>query len=425
MLYRAALPLLIAIAIVSEVILASASAAGWPLIFVGVLQDVILFGVAWLLYRHLVVLPLRTAEAAWAEAAHPERINFTLRLPTGHPGPAGELSQRLNHFNETCDTAMTDLASSAARLVPMSKELADSYGFQAQRAGMQRVYSQTVANSVGEMRDAAETVYGQVDATNRALTEAQSSVESCQAVFRETAVSMDQLAAQIDQASRDVTDLAEQGSDIGRIIDVINEVTDQTNLLALNAAIEAARAGEHGRGFAVVADEVRSLAERTQRSTLEVRKVIEAIQGNTTSVVAKMSEGRALAGRTQELAVASADELGDIDKRVNEILAIAGEIMHAVEQQKATAQESQSAVDALVNLDEVAPDEGESSCVTSEDLARLGASIRSKVGRFVVSNDGWDETLRDGRCERPTARQASASMTSGTSPSSDADVTLF
>ncbi|MDJ0738814.1 MAG: methyl-accepting chemotaxis protein [Gammaproteobacteria bacterium] len=423
LLYRAAIPLLLAAAALGSLALSALRGGGWPLFVGGLAQDLVLLGIAWLLYRHLILTPLRNADATLARAADLTRIDFTLRLPGGRSGPVGVLSDRLNRLNETCDTALTDLASSAGRLVPMSKELADSYGFQAQRAGMQRLYSQTVASSVGKMQDVAQSVSGQVEATNRALAEAQSSVQSCQAVFRETAVSMDQLSEQIDQTSQRVGALAEQSSDIGRIIDVINEIANQTNLLALNAAIEAARAGAHGRGFAVVADEVRSLAERTHQSTLEVRALIETIQGNTSSVVATMNEGLALAGRTQQLAVASGDELEDIDNRVSDISAIAAEIVVAVEEQKATAGESLSAVDALVNLNAIAPDEGESSCVTAGDLAKLGDAMRSKVNRFVVAGDGWDENLRNNRCAERRAPQSEAATASD--DGANADVTLF
>jgi methyl-accepting chemotaxis protein len=325
------------------------------------------------------------------------------------PGPGAGLVDALDRFNASCDAALTELSASAGRLIPISKELADGYGFQAQRAGMQRIYSQTVASAVDKMQDAAQAVYGQVDATNRALTDTQENVSSCRAVFRETAASMNQLAEQIDRATKRVSELAQQSHDIGRIIDVINEIADQTNLLALNAAIEAARAGEHGQGFAVVADEVRSLAERTQRSTLEVRKVIEAIQGETTSVVGTMREGRALAGRTRELAEASGKQLGDIDNGVGEISAIAGAIMQAMEQQRATASETQSAVEALINLDGIDPAEDEVSCVSADDLAKLGEALRTKLQRFVISADGWDENLRANRC--PERRSPSTGTT--------------
>lgn len=164
---------------------------------------------------------------------------------------------------------------------------------------------------------------------------------------------------------------------------------------------------------------MRSLAERTQRSTLEVRKVIEAIQNETTSVVGTMHEGRALAGRTRELAEASGRQLCGIDSGVGEISTIAGAIMQAMEQQRATATETQSAVEALINLDGIDPDEGEVSCVSADDLAKLGEALRTKLQRFVISADGWDENLRANRC--PERRSLSHGATTR-DPASDVEL---
>ena len=393
LLVRLAVPAIVLTAVLGDLLLTSLQGGGWQLLIPVLLQDLGVFAIAAFAYQRLILRPLGRVESSTVQAAANNRLDFTVHLQQA-PGPAGRLSAALNAFHAACDTALNDVTASASRLIPISRELADSYDAQAQRAGMQRLYSQTVANSVGEMQQVTTLVHDQVDATNTAISDTQASVDSCKAVFRDTADSMDRLVEQIDQASGRVGDLATQSNAIGRIIDVINEIADQTNLLALNAAIEAARAGDHGRGFAVVADEVRGLAGRTQGATLEVRKVIEAIQKDTTQVVGTMHEGRTLAGRTQELAMASGKGLTGIDERVRQISDIALEILHAMEQQKTTAMQSQSAVDALVNLEEISPDGGEASNVSADDLARLGEVLCSKLQRFVTSVDTWNETQR-------------------------------
>jgi methyl-accepting chemotaxis protein len=419
---RLILVLLALVILTGNGLIAGIHGADMSLFLAGLLQDLLVVVVIGYYIHRFVRRPANDLVTTLRPRAETNRIDLTARLDERTPGPCRALNRTVNFFTGTCDDAVAEISASASRLIPISKELADNYGFQAQRAGMQRLYSKTVANSITKMQDASAVVYEHVDATRNAISETRSRVDSCQQVFQQTASSMDSLSGQIDQASGTVTQLDARGKDIGQIINVINEIADQTNLLALNAAIEAARAGEHGRGFAVVASEVRSLAERTQRSTLEVRGVIETIRKDTRHVVETMSEGRALADRTQELAMASGRELTSIEQKVGEISDIAAKILLAMEQQKVTADESRSAVDALVNIEAVAPDEGETTNVNAQDLVKLGQALRAKIDRFILTRDAWDER------QRPTRQSADGSSKHPAKPTARQmadDVTLF
>jgi methyl-accepting chemotaxis protein len=418
LLARAAPFVLVVAALLASATVSGLYQGGWSLFFAVLGGQATVLGLSLLIYVATVRAPIRKTVSTLLPLASADRIDLTKRVDENRSGPLQPACQALNRYVGACDEAVTGIAASASRLVPISKQLADSYGFQAQRAGMQRLYSQTVASTVTRMQEASARVSRHVDTTNQAIAETQSRVASCQSVFRDTAASMDRLAVQIDGAAGRVGELASRSSDIGQIIDVINAIANQTNLLALNAAIEAARAGEHGRGFAVVADEVRNLAERTQKATLEVKAVIETIQADTEHVAGTMGEGRVLAERTQQLAMASGQELASIEQQVSEISAVAGEILEAMEEQKATARESQSAVEALVNLETVAPDEGEAGVVSSDDLNKLAQALRSKIERFAVSCDTWDESLRPNRA-KPMPRPRTPTR------SSAAEVELF
>jgi len=419
---RLILVLLALVILTGNGLIAGTHGTDMSLFLSGLLQDLLVVMVIGYYIHRFVRRSANDLVTTLRPRSETNRIDLTARLDERTPGPCRELNRTVNLFTGTCDDAVAEISASASRLIPISKELADSYGFQAQRAGMQRMYSQTVANSITKMQDASAVVYEHVDATRKAISETRSRVDSCQQVFQQTANSMDSLSGQIDQASGTVTQLDARGKDIGQIINVINEIADQTNLLALNAAIEAARAGEHGRGFAVVASEVRSLAERTQRSTLEVKGVIETIRKDTRHVVETMSEGRALADRTQQLAMASGRELTSIEQKVGEIADIAANILLAMEQQKVTADESRSAVDALVNIEAVAPDEGETSKVNAQDLVKLGQALRAKIDRFILTRDAWDER------QRPTRQSDNGSSKHPAKPAArqmEDDVTLF
>ena len=139
-------------------------------------------------------------------------------------------------------------------------------------------------------------------------------------------------------------------------------------------------------------------------------------------MVETMSEGRALADRTQQLAMASGRELTSIEQKVGEIADIAANILLAMEQQKVTADESRSAVDALVNIEAVAPDEGETSKVNAQDLVKLGQALRAKIDRFILTRDAWDER------QRPTRQSDNGSSKHPAKPAArqmEDDVTLF
>ncbi|WP_397457322.1 methyl-accepting chemotaxis protein [Pseudomonas versuta] len=203
-------------------------------------------------------------------------------------------------------------------------------------------------------------------------------------VVGEAIAQIEKLAVEVGQSSEAMDHLKRESDKIGSVLDVIKSVAQQTNLLALNAAIEAARAGEAGRGFAVVADEVRSLAQRTQKSTEEIEALIEGLQSGTRQASSSMDSSRTLTHSSVELTRRAGEALGSITRTVSTIQGMNQQIAAAAEQQSAVAEEINRSVLNVRDVSEQTAAASEETAASSTELARLGTHLQTLVGRFKV-----------------------------------------
>jgi methyl-accepting chemotaxis protein len=181
-----------------------------------------------------------------------------------------------------------------------------------------------------------------------------------------------------------MTHLQQESNKIGSVMDVIKAVAEQTNLLALNAAIEAARAGEAGRGFAVVADEVRGLAQRTQKSTEEIEGLVAGLQNGTQQVAAVMNNSRSLTDSSVELTRKAGVSLENITRTVSNIQSMNQQIAAAAEQQSAVAEEISRSIVNVRDVSEQTAAASDETAKSSVELARLGGQLQQMVSHFRV-----------------------------------------
>jgi methyl-accepting chemotaxis protein len=200
----------------------------------------------------------------------------------------------------------------------------------------------------------------------------------------ESIATIHDLSASVQQAAGVIGRLEQDSIEIGGVLDVIRNIAEQTNLLALNAAIEAARAGEQGRGFAVVADEVRTLASRTQQSTREIQGMIERLQAASKEAVQAMDETNAQARKGTDIAVRTGEVLESITHAINQISDMNNQIASAAEEQSVVAEEINRNVVGINEIGEHTANGAQQTAAASEGLNSLAGQLQRIVGQFKI-----------------------------------------
>ncbi len=274
-------------------------------------------------------------------------------------------------------SSSTQLASAAEELNAVTEDA--TRGLQRQNDEIQQA-----ATAVNEMSTAVDEVAGNAVSTSEQSKMTASIAAEGQSQVASTVTSIDKLTVTISSTSAEVQDLADKAQHISRVLDVIRAIAEQTNLLALNAAIEAARAGEQGRGFAVVADEVRALAHRTQQSTSEIEEMIANIQQGTEKAVAAMQVSKTMASSTLEQADAAGKALSRITSAITEINERNLVIASASEEQASVAREVDRNLVNIRDLSTQSAAGAEQTSSSSRELSRLAVQLNELVQRFRI-----------------------------------------
>ncbi|MDH5425198.1 MAG: methyl-accepting chemotaxis protein [Gammaproteobacteria bacterium] len=329
----------------------------------------------------MITHPINEAVHAMQDLAEGEG-DLTRRLDEKGRSEIAMMAKGFNSFASKVQMLIAQLASSVENL---SRVVSDVSGIVEQTqsgAQTQRQQTEQVATAVTEMTASVQEVASNANLAADSAQLADDNARSGQKIVSDTVASINALAGEIETGANVISKLSQDAESIGSVLDVIKGIAEQTNLLALNAAIEAARAGEQGRGFAVVADEVRTLASRTQQSTTEIESMIESLQVQARAAVQAISQGQEKAKVSVKQASDAGNSLTEITESVATITSMNIQIATASEEQSSVAEEINQNV---VNISHVADDNADASnklLASSQDMAQLAAELQDLVAQF-------------------------------------------
>jgi len=354
------------------------------LVIIAVVALVFGGGLSIVLIRKLVGNLLGNIRSATISAELIAAGDLTKEVSSNGNDEMARLIKALDVMRNNLHDMVADMGNSSSQLAAASEELTAVSNESKHNINIQQSEVEQAATATNEMTSTIQEVAkNAASASEAAMTASESTVEGKQ-VVQKTVESIGDLAEDIEKASNVIHELESHSEKIGGVLDVIKNIAEQTNLLALNAAIEAARAGEQGRGFAVVADEVRTLASRTQESTTEIESMVDQLQNGARESVAVMVTSREKATKTVEQANAAGTALHSITESVSLISDMNTQIATAAEEQSSVADEINRNITSINDLGKETSTGANETSSACEELAQLAASLQNLIDRFKV-----------------------------------------
>ncbi len=323
--------------------------------------------------------PLNTAVSVMNTIAEGD---LSARIEVSSTDETGQLMRAMKAMTENLCEMMGQVTGATAQLASAAEQMSAVTEETKKGIGRQQAETEQVVTAVNEMTATSQEVSRNAETAASSAQQADQNANSGKQVVSDTTKAIDSLVEEVQRASEVIRQLESDSENIGAVLDVIRGIAEQTNLLALNAAIEAARAGEQGRGFAVVADEVRTLASRTQQSTQEIQDMIERLQSGTRSAVEAMDGGRGRAETCVEQAARAGEALEAITKEIASIADMNAQIASAAEEQTAVAEEINRNVVNIGHVTEQSAQGAKQTAEAGESLSGLAAQLQGMVGRF-------------------------------------------
>jgi methyl-accepting chemotaxis protein len=350
------------------------------LISVAALAIVLGLLAAWLITRQ-IIQPLQQTLAAAKRIAGGD---LSVDLDVQRRDEMGSLQQSMQDMTLRLRTLISGISDGIAQIASAATQLSAVTEQTSAGVNDQKRETDQVATAMNQMTSTVMEVARNAEQASEAAVQADQQAREGDQVVADAIGQIERLAVEVANSTDAMGKLKLESDKIGGVLDVIKSVSQQTNLLALNAAIEAARAGEAGRGFAVVADEVRSLALRTQQSTEEIELLIAALQNGTQQVVSTLDASRTLTDRSVELSRRAGAALEHITRTVSTIQTMNQQIATAGEEQSVVAEQINRSVLTVRDVSEQTAAASEETAASSLELARLGTHLQDMVGKFRV-----------------------------------------
>ncbi len=296
----------------------------------------------------------------------------------------GVLQQGIQRMGTTLRELISGIRDGVTQIASAAEELSAVTEQTSAGVNSQKIETDQVATAMHEMTATVQEVARNAEQASLAAADADGQARAGDKVVAEAIAQIERLAAEVERSTDAMAHLQQESNKIGSVMDVIKAVAEQTNLLALNAAIEAARAGEAGRGFAVVADEVRGLAQRTQKSTEEIEGLVAGLQNGTQQVANVMNNSRSLTDSSVELTRKAGVSLENITRTVSNIQSMNQQIAAAAEEQSAVAEEISRSIVNVRDVSEQTATASNETAKSSVELARLGSQLQQMVSHFRV-----------------------------------------